>query len=301
MKPTTSTLNTLLGTREFYMVDLYQFSLISGTQLYYCSGDADITWNGHLWTAGGTIGPYFDRKDNKAKCHQKVGVEVDTLVFDALPGAATIGAGNVPFLSAIRIGLFDGAEMTLNRAYMPFGAYGNLTNGGVVTMFAGRIAEIDASRNLATFTINSHLELLNQSMPHNIYQSGCNNSLYDLNCTAVQGSFSSSGTCNSSASQSVVVGTGAFTGAPNDYYDMGMLTFTSGQNAGLSKSIKQFTTSAGVGTVQMASPFPYTPANGDTFTIAAGCDKSQATCLSKFNNIQHFRGYPYIPIVETAV
>jgi uncharacterized phage protein (TIGR02218 family) len=29
--------------------------------------------------------------------------------------------------------------------------------------------------------------------------------------------------------------------------------------------------------------------------LEAGCDKRQATCRFKFNNIENFQGFPYIP------
>lgn len=88
MKTASSDLLTLLASRQFYSADLYQFSLVGGGQLYYCGGDRDIAWNAQIWLAGAGLGPFFDRKDNKAKCHWKVGVEVDTLVFDVLPGSS---------------------------------------------------------------------------------------------------------------------------------------------------------------------------------------------------------------------
>jgi hypothetical protein len=91
MKPASSQLIALLASRQFFSADLYQYDLVGGTSLYYCGGDADIVWNGITWSAGKSTGPYFDRKDNKAKCHWKVGVDVDQLVFDCIPGSATIG------------------------------------------------------------------------------------------------------------------------------------------------------------------------------------------------------------------
>ena len=43
----------------------------------------------------------------------------------------------------------------------------------------------------------------------------------------------------------------------------------------------------------------FNPANSvlvtDTFSVQAGCDKSKATCISKFGNIDNFRGFPYMP------
>src|SRR6185437_7194876 len=134
--------------RPFFAADLYTFTLIGGGVLRYCGGDADLSANGFSYTAGKGTGPYFDRKDNKAKCHWKIGTAVDTLVFDVLPGSATV-LGQ-PFLQAVHAGLFDGAELTLERAFMA--SYG-ATAIGTVEMFAGRVAEVDAGRSLATFSV----------------------------------------------------------------------------------------------------------------------------------------------------
>lgn len=292
MKTASGALISLLASRQFYSADLYLFSLAGGGTLTYCGGDQNIVWNSITWTAGGTTGPYFDRKDNKAKCHWKVGVEVDTLVFDVLPGSSAV-LGD-PFLSAIRQGIFDGAEMTLYRAFMP--TYGN-TAAGTVIMFAGRVAEIDAGRSLATFTINSHLELLNQNMPRNLYQSGCVNALYDASCTLNMASFAVGGTAGAGSTQSVI---NASLAQATGYFDLGMVTFTSGANNGISRTVKTYI--AGTpGTVSLIVPLPVAPAVGDTFTIYPGCDKQQSTCQSKFNNLVNFRGFPYVPENSTAV
>ena len=90
MKPASTALQNLLASRQFFAADLYTFALIGGSALRYCSGDRDITAGGHLFTAQG---PRIDRKDNKAKCHWKIGVEVDTLVFDVMPQAADMVGG----------------------------------------------------------------------------------------------------------------------------------------------------------------------------------------------------------------
>lgn len=295
MKSASPALISLLATRQFYAADLYRFDLSGGTSLYYCGGDRDVIWNGITWSSGGTgnnSGPFFDRKDNKAKCHWKVGVEVDTLVFDCLPGAATIGGD--PFLSFIRQGGFDGAELTLYRAFMP--TYGN-TAAGTVVMFVGRVAEVDAGRSLATFTINSHLELLNQMMPRNLYQSGCVNTLFDASCTLSASAFAINGTALTGSTPSLI---NATLSQASGYFSMGQIAFTSGVNAGFSRSV-QTHLHGSPSTLSLISPFPSAPAAGDAFTIYPGCDKSQSTCAAKFSNLVNFRGFPYIPNPSTSV
>src|SRR6185437_11924182 len=153
MKPVSAELLALLATRQFFAADLYTFSggNLGSSVLRYCAGDADLSANGFSYPAGGQIGPYFDRRDNKAKCHWKIGVEVDTLVVDLIPGSAKVFG--TPFLEAVHSGVFDGAELTLDRAYMP--TYGD-TSRGLVRYFVGRVADVDLGRSICTFSVNSH-------------------------------------------------------------------------------------------------------------------------------------------------
>ncbi len=292
MKTASPGLLALLASRQFFVADLFLFTLSGGMQLRYCSGEGDISWNSGTWNAGGTSGPYFIREGSNARCHWKTGVEVDTLVFDVMPGSATVAG--LAFSSAVQKGVFDGAELTLYRAFMP--SYGNMAQGTVI-MFAGRVAEIDIGNSRITFTINSHLELLNQKLPRNLYQAGCINTLFDTACGLNAEIFAVNGAAASgSAAHSVNATLAANTG----YFDLGKITFTSGDNNGISRSVKAYVKGA-PGTVSLMSPLPSAPAAGDTFNIYPGCDKQQNTCSGKFSNIARFRGFPYIPENETAV
>lgn len=292
MKTASPGLLALLASRQFFVADLFLFTLSGGQQLRYCSGEADIAWDSATWSAGGASGPYFIREGNNARCHWKTGVEVDTLVFDVMPGAATIAG--LAFPLAVHKGVFDGTELTLYRAFMPI--YGNVAEGTVI-MFAGRVAEIDIGNSLITFTVNSHLELLNQKLPRNLYQAGCINTLFDTACGLNAETFAVTGTnAAGSAAHSINATLAANTG----YFDLGKITFTSGVNNGISRSVKTYVKGT-PGVISLMSPLPSASATGDSFKIYPGCDKQQNTCSGKFGNSSRFRGFPYIPENETAV
>ncbi|MEI8325522.1 MAG: phage BR0599 family protein [Betaproteobacteria bacterium] len=70
-----------------------------------------------------------------------------------------------------------------------------------------------------------------------------------------------------------------------------------GANAGIGRTIKA---QAG-GVLTSVQPWPSAVTIGDTFTVYPGCDKTQATCSSKFSNLARFRGYPYVPAPETII
>jgi uncharacterized phage protein (TIGR02218 family) len=48
-------------------------------------------------------------------------------------------------------------------------------------------------------------------------------------------------------------------------------------------------------TVALWQAMPEPIAEGDTFTVTAGCDKRFATCRDRFDNTANFRGFPHIP------
>jgi uncharacterized phage protein (TIGR02218 family) len=296
VKPASPALIALLASRQFNYAGLYHFSLVGGGNLYYTGGDTGVLFGGNLYGAGGSTGPYFDTTDNAATAHWKTGVEVDTLTFDVIPAAATVNG--IPLLTALRQGVFDGAELTFSHAYWPKQAYATpVVPTDAVVMFAGRVAEVDWGRSLATFTVNSHLELLNQNMPRNLYQSGCVNTLYDSSCSLSRASLGVGGTALAGSTASQI---SANLANATGYFDLGSITFSGGANSGVSRSVKAYAHGS-PGTVTLLSPLPNTPANGDAFTIYPGCDKASATCSAKFGNLANFRGAPFIPSNETSV
>lgn len=85
--------------------------------------------------------------------------------------------------------------------------------------------------------------------------------------------------------------------APVDWFDDGMITFTSGALDGVSVEIKSWDgTSLG-----LFLPLGAVPARGDTFTIEPGCNHTVYDCVNKFNNIVNNRSEPFIPGMDAIL
>ena len=82
----------------------------------------------------------------------------------------------------------------------------------------------------------------------------------------------------------------------DSYTGGGIITWTSGLNNGLSGETKTATS----GVITLALPMPYAVAPGDAYSVVSGCDKNRSTCISTFNNINRFRGFPDIPGVDAT-
>lgn len=75
----------------------------------------------------------------------------------------------------------------------------------------------------------------------------------------------------------------------------GLVTWTSGGNAGRPMEIKRHSNALGTVTIELSLPMADSIETGDTFSVLAGCDKSFATCQARFLNGSNFGGFPHIP------
>ena len=84
------------------------------------------------------------------------------------------------------------------------------------------------------------------------------------------------------------------TSQPDGYYDLGILTWTSGDNSGISTEIKSYDQSSGLITLWNAMPNEIQI--GDDYTMTPGCDKLMNTHQTKFAlPPDSFGGLPDIP------
>jgi uncharacterized phage protein (TIGR02218 family) len=90
-----------------------------------------------------------------------------------------------------------------------------------------------------------------------------------------------------------------------DFFNLGVITFTSGDNSGHSIEIKDFTqngdTDGFSGQFEIVEPLPYPVQIGDAYEAYPGCDKTPLTCRDTYNNLVNFRGDPFIPGMDKLV
>jgi uncharacterized phage protein (TIGR02218 family) len=78
------------------------------------------------------------------------------------------------------------------------------------------------------------------------------------------------------------------------WFTGGVVYWQSGANAGLNQEVQY--SAQGVAQINLFQQPPFQPVVGDRFTIIAGCTKRfQEDCLTKFNNVPNFRGFPHLP------
>lgn len=287
MKTATPAMIALLASAtELFMPELFTFTLIDGTVLRYTSGDRDIEYAANLYLSGPVL---VERSNVK----WETGLEVDVIVLTIMADGEDLIAVT-PLLQAIAAGTFDDANVVVNRLYTE--TWGDWTAGDV-NIFTGNVSNIvEIGRSHAKLEVKSRLEKLNQPMPRNIYQAACQWTLFDAGCTLNAADFDIAGIVASGSDKLTIKSNLA---NADDYFNLGVVVFTSGQNDGQSRVVRSYTLADGKLTLYI--PLPFTPAAADTFTAYPGCDKLQATCDTKFSNIANFGGEPYIPVPESAI
>lgn len=84
------------------------------------------------------------------------------------------------------------------------------------------------------------------------------------------------------------------------WFANGELTWTGSQNAGLTQRITEHRIVSGAVRIVVEEPPASVATVGDTFDAVAGCDKTFATCKTKFSNQLSFRGFPHLPGTDAA-
>ena len=282
MKTATRELIDLLhGSDEFLMADLFRITLSNGQILRHTNADMPVVWDGQTYEAHKLI-------IKRGATRVAVGLDVDsnTLEIAAEPDYRLEG---LQWSEAALGGALDGARVVIERIFFSDWA----TPVGAVVIFSGRVSDVSGSRSAVKVDVKSDIELLNVSSPRNIYQSGCMRTLYNGGCKVNREKFTVNGrvTANSTTGTELACNLTQADG----WFNQGVIKFTSGRNAGLSRTVKEHKG----GRLSFALRLPFPPQSGDVFKIYPGCDKRQETCGKKFDNIVHFRGFPYIPAADT--
>jgi len=289
----------ILAAGMYLKAEFYKITLIGGTILYFTSWDVPLTVGGNLYKTGLTI--------HRGPISRKAGLEVQTLELTIAPqddnpgGVVTVGG--FPFLQAVNAGVFDAALILFSKGFfnMPVPPATIDTTPGLVPCFQGEVNDATAGRFTASIKIESDSAQLNVAMPKNVIQTGCVHSLFDAGCALVKAAFTTSGAASGTPG---VLQFNTNLTQVNGYFDLGVVTWTSGPNSGLSFPVKSHLNASGQ--VTLAKPMPNAPAAGNTFTIVPACLKTKAACSNAsaavsapFNNLVHFRGMPFVPVPET--
>lgn len=170
---------------------------------------------------------------------------------------------------------------------------------GRVPLLAGNVASSRVEGGRFVFEIRSDMDRFNQVVGR-VLTNNCDADFGDARCGATPTVESETVVSVVSSMLFTVTNGGA---RADDFFNLGKATPTSGLNAGQLpiEIVNWEDNGGGTATVELFTPFVYTPAVGDGFDIQNGCSKARKsddvtvpTCLTH-NNVVNFRGFPEIP------
>jgi uncharacterized phage protein (TIGR02218 family) len=278
----------LNGNSVFLMADLYTITLRNAAVYRWTTADTDIVSAGNTFSCASDNGasvPLIER----GPIRTARGLEVDTLSIK-LNAGQTVAMGGIPLVLAAHNGIFDGATVKIERAFM--NTWGDTTTG-VICPFEGRVSDVSPSTTEIALNVKSNLEQLATQWPRNLFMPQCSNAFGDAGC-----GFDVAGNTDTSAMTGTPTATAFTASLPHGtgFYTLGYVTVTSGPSAGAQRAVKSWDGT----TVVLALPLPQVPGVGNTFTITPGCDRQFTTCGTKFSNAGRFRGCPFVPVPETT-
>lgn len=273
-------LQSHLETRETTLCWCWKVTKTDNTVLGFTNHDRDLTFGSVTYEAStGFLGTEIE---------SQLGMSVDNMDVYGAVDSTNISEAD------IEAGLYDNAEIEVylvnwedvsERVIMKKGNLGEVKRGK--TMFQTEVRGISSQL---------------QQVKGRTYQHACDALLGDSRCKqSLSGStYTGSGSVASTNGFSYVT-TSGISSYENGWFSRGKITFTSGNNNGIVREVKEHFNTNGVVTVSLWEQTPFEIDNSDTFTITAGCDKLFKTCKVKFNNANNFRGFPHIPGSNTVI
>jgi hypothetical protein len=247
-------------TDQIDVADLLTITLANGGgTVRLTTYDEDLLVAGNAYSAGPTI---YRRDLVKVA----VGLVADPITLTISPAADAL-LGGVSWQAAAQQGLFDGARVSVDKVFMPEPGDTSL---GLVNLFAGRVADVDADRVSIELTCKSDVELLDTPFPRNLYQPTCDHTLFDSGARCSRRVHDRDG------------GGDRIDGEdperlgltqPTGYYDLGTVTMTSGALAGQTAADQGVHARGRRARSSSCAPSPPRRRRATRWTSRPGCDK----------------------------
>lgn len=271
MKSTPQALRQHMAGDVTTLATLWRITRRDGQVFCFTDHDADIVYNGETYLASTGFIP--------SAVKTSAGMSVDNMEVQALLGGPSITD------AGLMSGVWDYATVKVMRVnYMS-------PQDGAEIIRTGILGEVRMERGIFTAELRGITQLLRQTIGR-VYTPGCDADFCDARCGLNAASYTASGAVTDVISQHAFKDTGRV--EADGYYDYGLVTWTSGANAGKSMEVKAYTKP----TVYLQQAMQHPIAVGDTYTIRAGCDKTLETCKTRFNNVINYRGFPHVPGVD---
>lgn len=240
------------------------------TKLGFTDHDRDVQFLGVVCKASSGFSP--------SDISESVGLSVSNLDVTGVLQDASITEDD------ITSGIYDSAQVDIYLV-----DWSDPQN--YITIQSAKIGDISRSQDTFVANLIGIEDGLNKKVGRK-FQSTCDTELGSSRCKidTTLSTYSTNATVTS-ATSNFEFNLDTIQSYADGWFSRGLIRFTSGQNVNSHGNIKIHSGSS----ITLWAPMSRVVAVGDTVTITSGCDKSFATCISKFNNSINFQGFPHIP------
>lgn len=279
MKAASPALSAHLAGEVTTLASCWRVTRKDGAEFFFTDHDRDLVVDGEAYIASTGY--------SRTAIANDASLSVDNLDIDGVFDAAAITEQD------LRAGLFDHAEVRVflvNWADLSMGA---------LKMRRGWFGEVTLNEGAKFRTeLRGMTQALQQRLGE-IYSPECRADLGDHRCKVDLAVWTRGGTVTSVSDRAVFFASVDGAATADGWFNGGLLTWTSGENAGRAIEVKSWTASDG--RLELFIAMGYAIAVGDTFAVYPGCDKRLDTCASRFNNVINFRGEPYVPGIDAMM
>ncbi|MEZ5691478.1 MAG: DUF2163 domain-containing protein [Rickettsiales bacterium] len=212
----------------------------------------------------------------------------DSLNVDNLDIEGVLSSENIEEKD-IMAGLYDFAEIEIFMVN-----YSDLTQGKL-KLRRGWLGEVAIRSSQFVVEVRGLTQRLSQKFGE-LYSASCRASFTDSRCKLDAASFTVSGSVTFVTSNQEFFDSTRL--ESSGIYNFGKISFTSGDNSGLSMELKEFISG---GRIILVLPMPYLVSVGDSYNMTQGCDKTLSTCINRYSNAINFRGEPHVPGIDSML
>lgn len=226
------------------------------------------------------------------RVNNSIGVEVDEQQLQLDYPPEILYQAQLTWPQALLRGRLDGARVKRDRFIAT--APGQPWMGGF-PLFSGFVSTLSAvGRMSATMNVKSDLILLNIDMPRDLWEANCKNTWGDPICGVNQAAWAVLGTVGSSPTRNYLPWASS-----SSEYALGKIHITNGDGTTRVRTVSRADGSG----LYLSYPLDFDPIAGMDFTAYPGCNRTKDRCPtfhpSDWRN--YFKGFPFIPVAETAI
>jgi uncharacterized phage protein (TIGR02218 family) len=167
---------------------------------------------------------------------------------------------------------------------------------GCNILLAGTLGTLERQTGRVRTSLHGQLEALDVHVGR-VFAPTCPWRLGDSRCTVDLGPHTRTGSITALGPSPLFQLFDANQGAPDGFFDEGVITFTSGPNQGHQMDIRHWESTL----FYFHRPLPFVCNVGDTYSAVRGDDKRFETCVGTFNNARFFGGFPHLPGIDRVL